>query len=97
MTSDCGAVQNECTAEPEGHGLRRQHRMTKVATGWIPTDSGPEHEHRDYSDGLSESEIASIVHQTTLTVPLNAQQVVDKELKKWSKEWDIENGYSCYV
>ena len=65
--------------EGPGQGLGRQHRISRVATGWVPT---PVEMVAPDSAGHAEELL-----QQRDTLPLHAQAQVDAEARKWAKEW----------
>ena len=76
--------------EDPAKGLGRMHRVTKVATGWVPSlvaQVAHEGEGGDEDDFPEVSDDA--VRQADL-IPLSSQQEVDEEAAKWGKEWAIE-------
>ena len=77
--------------EGPGAGLRRQHRMTRNATGWHPTavETGDE-------AALSLQHLPSALRQDPSAVPpesgkrcapRTAQQAADAEAASWAKQW----------
>ena len=80
-------------------GLARQHRMTRIATGWIPsTVASPCPEAAESVDGndvigsladeADEPELADVLNEC-VEVPLDCQQTVAFEADKWAREWQV--------
>ena len=77
--------------EGPSNALGVQHRMSRVATGWISAtvksvpldldidDVGCE----DDVEGITEDSLAAATNGETEVVPLNQQQAVDEEAAKW--------------
>ena len=85
-------------------GPGRQHKLSRVATGWIPSRVGDEAEQDDahigwdhddeVMNGLSAEQVAeAIPAQGANTTPLTAQQTVDLEAKEWGTQWAEEESY----
>ena len=75
-------------------GLRRQHRMSRTAIGWIADRvSAPEEvrlSEADCIDELDETQLESLLQSPHgEPVPLNAQQVADREASVWATEWGV--------
>jgi len=73
--------------EGPAKGLSRHHRMTRVATGWIPSALGAAACDPGLQNGEDEPQETTV---QLCQVPLSAQQEVDSECEKWSKEWASE-------
>ena len=65
--------------EGPGQGLGRQHRISRVVAGWIPTPVG--HAEVEDEDQLPQE------GDWRVPMPLHAQAQVDGEARKWAKEW----------
>ena len=70
--------------------LTRQHKFTKTAVGWIRTevakpDVTPTGQFDDTS-GSSAEKVEELAKPWSIEQPLEAQQVVQRESKKWSAE-----------
>ena len=85
-------------------GLGRQHKLPRVATGWIPSRTGEDpDDHNENNDQKEDDEVANwlssqqlaeaITAQDTSTTPLAAQQTVNLELKEWGGEWAADEVY----
>ena len=85
-------------------GLGRQHKLSRVATGWIPSRVGDIPEDRDelgdpenedeIANGLSAEQLAeAITTQNANTTPLSAQQTVSLEAKEWGQQWAEDEVY----
>eukprot|EP00973_Karenia_brevis_P086513 11998076-Karenia_brevis.AAC.1 len=79
--------------EGPAQGLRRQHRMSRVAHGWIPSAVGKvadvkpmDTEIVDPQDSIIEDEHGKIGNGI-LEAPLSSQDVLDIEADKWATEW----------
>ena len=75
-------------------GLARQHRMSRVASGWIPASVAPvpaetESEEDTGSIPFEEDYLGNEAMAETLDEPLNGQHSVDSEAAKWSEEWQV--------
>jgi len=76
-------------------GLRRQHRYSRVADGWIPTakSSGAigtvdPMDEIDADSGLNNEQLDQLRQNTMLgDAPAGAQQEVEDEANAWHKEW----------
>ncbi len=76
-------------------GLRRQHRMSRTALGWVPAQVAiPEDvtlSDADVLDELDETQLAAVLGQAdqSVSVPLSAQQTADREAGTWAAEWGL--------
>ena len=79
-------------------GLGRQHKLSRVATGWIAARTGNDHDEQDgdedqsddveVANGVSSQQLAeAITVQNANTTPLSAQQTVNIEAKEWGAQW----------
>ena len=80
-------------------GLRRQHQLTRVATGWNPSlvSAGDNEIIDEYDDvvGLSERDLKSVLALPHFaSMPLSAQAEVGVEAKRLSHEWQCDREYS---
>ena len=72
--------------------MGRQHRMTRVALGWIPSpvaavvDDDPEC--GDCADDAVRLDLAD-AESSNVVQPLHCQQVVDAEAAKWATVWRV--------
>lgn len=78
--------------EGSANGLKRQHLLTRTATGWIPTkvDSAEttSNEDPDELEGLSAAELAAVRGvPDSAPSPLGAQQTANAERVVWGSEW----------
>ena len=77
-------------------GLGRQHQMSRVAGGWIPSraaavkfgddapNADPEHSWQQHLEDLSEEYVVQQANSAnTVAVPLDKQQTVDLEADEW--------------
>ncbi len=97
-----GRVRNAWTAwlhDGPGNGLRRQHRLSRTAVGWLPTvvkEAGPVIlSEVDTLEDLEQVQVAAIHDDADLgRSPLSAQQVAENEGEQWAQHWaegqDIE-------
>ena len=84
--------------EGPAHGLRRQHRFTRNAGGWSPTEKSTgkvtETDVRDELDeleGLGRQGINDLkVQQAAGHIPATAQQEADQQADMWHKQWDSD-------
>ncbi len=65
-------------------GVGRQHRMSRTAVGWIPTNVGSSKllmvDDLDDTDGLSAEDLAAILrHECSMQSPLDAQQEAEDQ------------------
>ena len=76
-----------------GKGLGRQHRMSRTATGWIPSPTAAVDD--DYGDDDPEAElVAEACGQAPVAaVPLHAQQAADAQGIAWGCEWAVGAEY----
>ena len=65
--------------EGPGQGLGRQHRISRVASGWIPTPVG--------NAEVEDEEQFPQEGDWIVPMPVHAQQQVDEEARKWAQEW----------
>ena len=74
-------------------GLKRQHQLSRTATGWIPTKVAQplanDFEPIDEVDGLSPEQLGSISLAGQEESPLTAQQIANDERCKWGGEWAV--------
>ena len=86
------AFSNWLQEGPMG-GLKQQHRLSRTATGWIPTkvDQPKANDFTpiDELDGLSAEQLASISLAGQDEAPLTAQQSANDEKCKWGGEWAV--------
>ena len=79
-------------------GMKRQHRMSRVATGWIPTavaePKANEFEPIDELDGLFDEQTKSIRLEGQAEAPLTAQQSCNKAICIWGGEWAVGEQWS---
>jgi hypothetical protein len=77
-------------------GLKRQHHMSRIAAGWVPTviSVSPPTAADIVDDGISDvhgdcgpEELADDIERMDLEVPLDGQQAIDAEAAKWAAEW----------
>ncbi len=73
-------------------GLRQQHRMSRTSVGWISTHIDvPEEVRLSDTDTLNDTDEAVLKSMSLLRiagpVPLNAQQVAEREAGAWATEW----------
>ena len=81
-------------------GLGRQHQMSRVAGGWIPSrvaavkavdgvrSADPEHSWQQDFEDLSEEYVVQQANTANIVaVPLDKQQTVDLEADEWSSIW----------
>ena len=79
-------------------GLKRQHRFTRTAVGWMPTarSSGKVcqldgEDEVDMIEGLSIEELDTLrMDQAHSSCPATAQQEVDDQAMGWHREWGAE-------
>ena len=79
--------------EGPASGLGKQHKLSRTATGWIPSRCGEEYDkpeeqedrHDDEMiDGLSAEQLQqAIAKQSESTTPLSAQGTVSLEANEW--------------
>ena len=62
----------------------RLHRMTRVATGWIPSVVVEDSAHGD-----GELDVDWQPEEAILQAPLGAQQECDAQAEQWSREWAV--------
>ncbi len=95
--------------EGPARGLRRQHAMSKTATGWIPTPIGrsvnplrlegdpgaDEHGHQDDDDDIDGEHmiIEAAISGGGDVAPLDVQQSVEAEAIDWARQWATEADY----
>ncbi len=98
-----------CLNEGPARGLRRQHAMSKVATGWIPTPTGKPvnplrleggpgangHAREDDGDDFDEDHIMieAAICGDRDAAPLDVQQSTEAKAVEWSKQWAPEAEY----
>ena len=74
-------------------GLKKQHQMSRTATGWISTKvaepKANNFEPIDELDGLSDEQLHSIRLEGHAEAPLTAQQIANDEKCKWGAEWAV--------
>ena len=79
-------------------GLKRQHQLSRTATGWIPTKVAQplanDFEPIDEVDGLSPEQLGSIRLAGQEEAPLTAQQIANDEKCKWGAEWAVGEQWS---
>ncbi len=73
-------------------GLKLQHRLSRNASGWIPSafpvPVPPEGEEPDGTDGLSKDELRQVRGgPADCLTPLSMQQAAEAERERWGKEW----------
>jgi hypothetical protein len=73
-------------------GLKRQHLLTRTATGWIPTKVASEEANvgvePEELDGLSPAQLDEVTRMPDgWATPLCAQQLANAERLAWGKEW----------
>jgi hypothetical protein len=73
-------------------GLKRQHLLTRTATGWIPTRVAKEEANvaleAEELDGLSPAQLAEVTRMPDgCATPLCAQQQANAERITWGREW----------
>ena len=78
-------------SEGPSKGLRRQHQLPRVSSGWIRSQVGIGEANcisdTDDTNGLNEGEVRRLLEASCRqTAPLCAQETVQAELQKWSKE-----------
>ena len=88
-------------------GLKRQHLLTRTATGWIPTKVDKEEANvaaePEELDGLSPGQLEEVTRMPDgCATPLSAQQVANAERITWGREWAasderIEPDWGCGV
>ena len=87
-------------SEGPAAGLGRQHQMSRVAGGWIPSrvaavkavdgarSADPEHSwQQDLEDPSEEYVVQQANSANTVAVPLDKQQTVDLEADEWGSIW----------
>ncbi|HUU62073.1 MAG TPA: reverse transcriptase domain-containing protein, partial [Acidimicrobiia bacterium] len=78
-------------------GLGRQHKMSRSATGWIPTQTAVPTTDRgegwEDTDGISAFDLRETCRGGTAEVPLDALMVAEHEAAKWGKEWLVGHPY----
>jgi hypothetical protein len=84
--------------EGSASGLKRQHLLTRTATGWIPAKVDAEevnsNEDPDELDGLSAAELAAVKGVPDgVPTPLGAQQTANAERTVWGSEWGAGEDY----
>ena len=77
-------------------GLGQQHKLSRTATGWIPSRCGDDEGDPDKSsidrddesvESLSAEQLQqAITRQTESTTPLTAQGTVNVEAKEWGEQ-----------
>ena len=75
-------------------GLARQHRLSRVAAGWVPAKVGPVAEYGadDGAEQWTTAEEECLIAEADtdyVEVPLDAQQAADAETDKWAIEWQV--------
>ena len=81
--------------EGQASGLRRQHQLSRTATGWIASKAGQAGKtgvnERDELDGVSADELrdATLPTEDGLS-PLAAQRLANSEKDDWSKQWAVD-------
>ena len=86
----------EWIEEGPGGGLKRQHSLSRTATGWIP-GKDPRREKVNLSElddleGLSQEQLRSaLAYSPDVTPPLAAQNAANSERKSWGAQWASES------
>ena len=80
--------------EGAGSGMRNQHRLTRCATGWIPTKVAEETQtnfsEMDDVEGLTQEQTDEVLRSPSgLSITLGAQQSANTEKETWSEEWAV--------
>ena len=78
-------------------GLGRQHRLSRVAGGWVPSeiatlerDGGDSDPGKAWDDGDEVQEDGrGTPIRGDISVPQSSQQAVDTQAAKWAKEWNV--------
>lgn len=78
--------------EGPSDGLRRQHRLSRSATGWVPAVVTKDLENGGFDegelDGLSPAQLAAVTMQPgPASSPIAAQQSANAERLRWGQEW----------
>jgi hypothetical protein len=72
--------------EGPGRGLRRQHRLSRIATGWAASPVAPSGSPFAAEDSDT-SEARRACRRGCAVAPLGAQQAADAQCEAWSREW----------
>ena len=79
--------------EGPGKNSGKLHRLTRVATGWIPSACGklspPEGEEADGWCEFEEQELTESQVECADAIPLSGQAEVDCEGRRWGDEWNF--------
>eukprot|EP00969_Alexandrium_andersonii_P348178 15395888-Alexandrium_andersonii.AAC.1 len=75
--------------------LGRHHRLTRVASGWVPSpvaseraDGGPDDDLE--GDAVVSQQELDTAEAFTTAVPMSLQAVVDAEARSWGQEWGAD-------
>ena len=74
-------------------GIGRQHRMSRVAGGWIPSAVDHAAFDRKEDDDLQEDAAESVELRTLdrRAMPLHSQQEVEREARSWATIWQADS------
>jgi len=85
----------EWIADGRANGLKRQHLLSRIATGWIPDKCGPREEvhtsELDDLEGISQEQLRlAVEYSPSIDSPLAAQDAANSERMAWGSQWAVD-------